>query len=233
MTARILLLEDDADIAANVYDYLTARGYQVDAALNGAIALHLLGQHTFDVLMIDIGLPGISGLEVAHRVRNQLQLTTPILMLTARDTLDDKVAGFGVGADDYLVKPYALKEVELRIQALLKRSQNVVAELRCGELRFTASTGEATWHGEPLNLPPKAMQLLIALLKQQGQLLSREALEIAVWGEAQDNSDTLRFQLSQLRRALTLPDGRCPLQTVHGRGYKLTPLHFIETDDAA
>ncbi len=232
MPARILLLEDDADIAANVYDYLTARGYQIDAALNGAVALHLLEQQSFDVLVFDIGLPGISGLEVAQRVRTQLQLNTPILMLTARDTLDDKVAGFGAGADDYLVKPFALKELELRIQALLKRNQIAVTELRCGDLCFTASTGEATWQGKPLNLPPKAMQLLAALLKQQGQLLSREALEIAVWGEAQDSSDTLRFQLSQLRRALTLPDGRCPIQTVHGRGYKLSPLN-TEPNDAA
>ena len=226
MPARILLLEDDADIAANVYDYLTARGYQVDAALNGAVALHLLEQQSFDVLVFDLGLPGISGLEVAQRTRTQLNLNTPILMLTARDTLDDKVAGFGAGADDYLVKPFALKELELRIQALLKRSQGQVLDaiLRCGELSYDPRTGEAHWQGQILKLPPKTLQLLVTLLMQAEQLVTRERLEIAVWGETQDNSDTLRHHLSQLRRALTLPDGRCPLHTVHGRGYKLLAL---------
>ncbi|MBM5571690.1 MULTISPECIES: response regulator transcription factor [Deefgea] len=229
MPARILLLEDDADIAANVYDYLAARDYQVDAALNGAIALHLLEQHVFDVLVVDIGLPGISGLEVAQRVRTQLKLNTPILLLTARDTLDDKVAGFGAGADDYLVKPFALKELELRIQALRKRSQGQMIDsiMRCGELSYDPRSGEAHWQGQVLKLPPKTLQLLLMLLAHSGQLVTRESLEIAVWGEAQDSSDTLRHHLSQLRRALTLADGRSPLQTVHGRGYKLIELGTI------
>lgn len=230
MPAQILLLEDDADIAANVYDYLAARSYQVDAALNGAIALHLLAQQPFDVLVFDVGLPGISGLEVAQRVRTQLKLNTPILLLTARDTLDDKVAGFGAGADDYLVKPFALKELELRIQALVKRSQGQVLDtiLRCGELTYDPRSGEAHWQGQALKLPPKTLQLLVALLTQAEQLVTRESLEIAVWGEAQDSSDTLRHHLSQLRRALTLVDGRSPLQTVHGRGYKLIALAVAE-----
>jgi DNA-binding response OmpR family regulator len=226
MPARILLLEDDADIAANVYDYLSARDYQVDAALNGAVALHLLEQQSFDVLVFDIGLPGISGLEVAQRVRTQLKLNTPILLLTARDTLDDKVAGFGAGADDYLVKPFALKELELRIQALLKRSQGQVLDaiLHCGQLSYDPRSGDAHWQGKSLKLPPKTLQLLVVLLMQAEQLVTRERLEIAVWGETQETSDTLRHHLSQLRRALTLADGRSPLLTVHGRGYKLITL---------
>ena len=234
MAARILLLEDDADIAANVYDYFSAHGYEVDAALNGAVALHLLDQHRFDVLIFDIGLPGISGLEVAQRARNQFNLVTPILLLTARDTLDDKIAGFGVGADDYLVKPFALKELELRVQALLKRHQTANNTLlRCGELSFNPHSGEAHWQGQALKLPPKTMQLLATLLKHQGQLLSRDWLEMAIWGEVLETSDTLRYHLSQLRRALVLPDGRSPLQTVHGRGYRLLDLHFTAPNDAA
>lgn len=232
MPARILLLEDDADIAANVYDYLSARDYQVDAALNGAVALHLLEQQTFDVLIFDIGLPGISGLEVAQRAREQLKLNTPIVLLTARDTLDDKVAGFGAGADDYLVKPFALKELELRLQALLKRSQAINTQLRCGDLAFDSRTGEAIWQGQTLKLPPKTMQLLAVLLKHTGRLLSREAIEVAIWGEEQETSDTLRYHLSQLRRALTLLDGRCPLQTIHGRGYRLIDLNAPESPHA-
>ena len=223
---RILIVEDDADISANLYDYLAAHGHHVDAALNGLVALHLASSQVFDVIVLDVGLPGIDGLALAQRLRRDARLATPILMLTARDTLEDKLAGFDAGADDYLVKPFALKEVEIRLLALVKRAQGRVVDsaMRLGDLEYDPGRGELRWQGKTLMLPPKPLRLLVTMLERPEHLFSRSELEIAVWGEAQETSDALRTQLSQLRRTLTLEDGRCPLLTVHGRGYKLVKL---------
>lgn len=220
---HILIVEDDADIAGNLYDYLAARGYEVDAAPNGLTALHLLSTQQFDAVVLDLGLPGMDGLTLARRIRQDAKSSVPILMLTARDTLDDKLAGFGAGADDYLVKPFALKEVEARIQALLKRAQGRVVEhaMSFGELSYDPFSGIATWQGKPLKLSPKSLKLLVTMLAQPGRLFAREELEHAVWGQPQASSDTLRSHLSQLRRELALPEEKSMIETVHGRGYRL------------
>ncbi|MGY8525337.1 response regulator transcription factor [Paracidovorax citrulli] len=220
---RVLLVEDDPEICANLYDYLAARGYQVDAAANGLVALHLATSHSFDAIVLDLGLPGMDGITFAQRLRRDARLATPILMLTARDTLDDKLAGFDAGADDYLVKPYAMKEVEARLLALVKRAQGRVVDerLRLGQIEYEPATGELRWQGRLVTLPPKSMQLLVVLLRRPGQLLSRAELEQLLWGAEQDTSDALRTHIAQLRRALQGEDGRSPLVTVHGRGYRL------------
>lgn len=224
---HILIVEDDAEIAGNLYDYFSDRGYDVDAAPNGVTALHLLSTQRFDAVVLDVGLPGIDGLTVAQRIRSDTRSGVPILMLTARDTLDDKLAGFNAGADDYLVKPFALKEVEARITALVKRAQGrvVESEVRVGELSYDPFSGVAAWQGKPLKLSPKSLKLLVTMMGQPGRLFTREDLEQAVWGELQASSDTLRSHLSQLRRELVLPDGRSPIETVHGRGYRLVEHH--------
>lgn len=220
---HILIVEDDATIAENLYEFLAARGYGVDAAPNGLTALHLLATQQFDAVVLDIGLPGMDGLTLAQRLRRDARSPVPILMLTARDTLEDKLAGFEAGADDYLVKPFALKEVEARLQALVRRAHGRTAETlqRLGALEFDPFTGMATWRGQALKLPPKTLKLLQTLLARPGRLFSRDELEQAVWGQPQPNSDTLRSHLSQLRRELTLEDGRSMIETVHGRGYRL------------
>lgn len=224
---HILIVEDDAEIAGNLYDYFSERGYEADAAPNGVTALHLLSTQRFDAVVLDVGLPGIDGLTVAQRIRRDTRSNVPILMLTARDTLDDKLAGFNAGADDYLVKPFALKEVEARIAALVKRAQGRVVEneVRVGELSYDPFSGVAAWRGKPLKLSPKSLKLLVTMMGQPGRLFTREELEQAVWGELQASSDTLRSHLSQLRRELVLPDGRSPIETVHGRGYRLVEHH--------
>lgn len=224
---RILIVEDDADIAGNLYDYFSEKGYEVDAAPNGVTALHLLATQRFDAVVLDVGLPGVDGLTVAQRIRRDTRSSVPILMLTARDTLDDKLAGFNAGADDYLVKPFALKEVEVRVATLVKRAQGrvVETELRAGDLAYDPFSGVVTWQGKALKLSPKSVKLLVTMLAQPGRLFTREDLEQAVWGEPQANSDTLRSHLSQLRRELALPDGKNLIETVHGRGYRLVEQH--------
>lgn len=224
---QILIVEDDATIADNLYEYFVARGYGVDAAPNGLTALHLIATQHFDAAVLDIGLPGMDGLTLAQRIRQDAKSALPILMLTARDTLDDKLAGFGAGADDYLVKPFALKEVEARLVALLKRAQGRVVDTiqRLGELEYDSFSGIASWRGQALKLSPKSLKLLQILLTRPGRLFSRDELEQAVWGQPQASSDTLRSHLSQLRRELTLADGRSMIETVHGRGYRLVEPH--------
>ncbi|HYD61437.1 MAG TPA: response regulator transcription factor [Noviherbaspirillum sp.] len=220
---RILIVEDDADIAGNLYDYLSTKGYEVDAAPNGLVGLHLLSTQSFDAVVLDIGLPGMDGRTLAQRIRRDAKSSVPILMLTARDALDDKLAGFDAGADDYLVKPFSLKEVEARIQALVKRAQGRVVDtgMRFGALSYDPFSGIAAWQDKPLKLSPKSLKLLVAMLRQPGRLFSREELEQEVWGQAQASSDTLRSHLSQLRRELALPEGKNMIETVHGRGYRL------------
>ena len=120
---RILVIEDNSDIAANLGDYLEDRGHTVDFAADGVTGLHLAVVHDFDAIVLDLNLPGMDGIEVCRKLRNEARKQTPVLMLTARDSLENKLAGFDSGADDYLIKPFALQEVEVRLNALARRGK--------------------------------------------------------------------------------------------------------------
>ncbi len=222
---RILIIEDDREIAANLYDYLSGRGHAVDHAADGVTGLHLAVTHDYDVLLLDISLPGMSGLDVCRRLRAEARRDTPVLMLTARDTLNDKLAGFEHGADDYLVKPFALKEVEARLTALHRRHQGRVApsRLQVGGLEFDTETLVVTRAGQGIRLPPKCLKLLETLMRSPHKVFSRAELEQAVWGEELANSDTLRSHLHQLRRAIAVPGQPELVENVHGLGYRLLP----------
>jgi DNA-binding response OmpR family regulator len=220
---RILIIEDDHTIATNLYDYLTARGHTVDAAADGVTGVHLAMGQAFDAIVLDLGLPGIDGIKVCRKLRLDAHLETPVLMLTARDTLQDKLQGFDSGADDYLVKPFALKELEARLHALHKRSRGRVTQKRlvAGDLTLDPQTLEIRFAGKDVKLPPKCIRLLEMMMAQPGRLFSRRELESAVWGDTQETSDTLRTHMHVLRRALVDTGGRDPIETVHGLGYRL------------
>ncbi|MGI9046176.1 MAG: response regulator transcription factor [Burkholderiales bacterium] len=220
---RILIVEDDRDIAANLYDYLESRGHVVDAAADGVTGLHLAATADFDALLLDLNLPVIDGLTLCRRLREDAGRDTPVLMLTARDTLADKLDGFAQGADDYLVKPFALREVEARLLALHKRRSGKVAdpELRVGELVFDTDRLKIVFAGEPVRLPPKSMRLLECMMARPHHVFSRAELELAIWGEEQATSDTLRSHMHTLRRALARAGGFDPIESVHGIGYRL------------
>jgi DNA-binding response OmpR family regulator len=222
---RILIIEDDRTIATNLYDFLTVRGHAVDAAGDGVTGLHLAVSQPFDAIVLDIGLPGIDGLKLCHRLRDQTQLDTPVLILSARDTLQDKLQGFGSGADDYLVKPFALKEVEVRLLALHKRSRGRMSSktLIAGDLSLDPRTLLIRFAGVQVKLPPKCIKLLETMLNEPGRLFSRAQLEDAVWGDAQETSDTLRSHMHILRRTLIECGGYDPIETSHGLGYRLRP----------
>ena len=218
---HLLIVEDDRTIAENLYDYLEARGHQCDYADSIAAASALLTRSKFDALVLDRNLPDGDGLALARRLRAEGR-ATPILVLTARDTLEDKLLGFEAGGDDYLVKPFALQELEVRLLALARRNAARAADpvLRYGALEFRAATQALHLDGRPLALPPKPLRLVAELLAQPERVFSRRELELAVWGHEQDSSDNLRSVLHTLRRALG-DDAPVQVVNVHGLGYKL------------
>ena len=218
---HLLIVEDDRTIAENLYEYLEARGHQCDYADSIAAASALLARSAFDAVVLDRNLPDGDGLALARRLRSEGR-ATPILVLTARDTLEDKLLGFEAGGDDYLVKPFALQELEVRLLALARRNAARAADpvLRYGALEFRAATQALHLDGRPLALPPKPLRLVAELLAQPERVFSRRELELAVWGHEQDSSDNLRSVLHTLRRALG-DDAPIQVVNVHGLGYKL------------
>lgn len=218
---HVLIVEDDRTIAVNIYDFLEARGHQCDYADCIAAAQSSLSRGCFDALILDLSLPDGDGLSLARRLRTENNLL-PILILTARETLEDKLLAFESGSDDYLLKPFALQELEVRLLALVRRSttREATPTLRFGELEFNPVAQEARLQGRLLGLPPKALRLIAVLLAQPNRVFSRRELEISVWGHEQDSSDNLRGILHTLRRALG-EDAPVRVVNVHGLGYKL------------
>lgn len=220
---RILVIEDEAAIAANLCDYLEAKGHVVDAAHNGVTGLHLAVTQDFDCILLDINLPRIDGLSLCRRIREDARRDTPILMLTARDTLEEKLEGFEAGADDYLTKPFALAEVEVRLQALHKRHSGRAAPraLCHGSILFDPVALSVTVNGNAVKLPPKPLRLLELMLSQPERVFSRGDLETAVWGDHLPTSETLRSQMYVLRRAFQTAGANDPVENLHGMGYRL------------
>src|SRR6187431_3311256 len=175
---RILVIEDNSDIAANLGDYLEERGHTVDFAADGVTGLHLAVVHEFDAIVLDLNLPGMDGLEVCRKLRNEARKQTPVLMLTARDSLDNKLSGFDSGADDYLIKPFALQEVEVRLNALSRRGKGVQTRvLNTGDLEYNLDTLEVRREARLLQLNPTALKILQALMEASPAVVTRQELE--------------------------------------------------------
>ena len=219
---RILIVEDNPDILANVLDYLQLKGYTVDCAQDGLGGLHLAVTQTYDLIVLDVMLPGIDGFQICRRLREDARLDVPVIMLTARDTLDDRIRGFGTGADDYLVKPFALSELHARIQAVLRRSRGGRGrELRVGDLSFDVETLQVRRAGRTLKPHPFGLKLLEILMRKSPAVVRREELERELWGDDCPDSDSLRSHIHQLRQVVDKPFGSPLLHTVHGIGYRL------------
>jgi DNA-binding response OmpR family regulator len=219
---RILVIEDEAAIAANVCDFLESRGHVVDAAADGGIGTHLAVTAAFDARVLDLGLPRIDGLALCRRLREDAGRDTPVLLLTARDTLEDKLEGFGAGADDDLTKPFELREGDARLAALHKRRSGRVVprELRHGSIVYDTSTLLGTVGGRPVQLPPTALRLLEALLAQPERVFSRAELQTAVWGDRLPASETLRSQMHILGRAFAAAGAADSGENRHGVGHR-------------
>lgn len=224
---RVLVVEDNPDILANLYGFLEPLGYALDSARNGIAGLDYASKGRYDAIVLDLMLPGLDGLELCRKLRKERQLSTPVLMLTAKDTVADKLAGFDSGADDYLVKPFSMIELDARLKALVRRARNehVDTILEFGDVRFDQRTFQATRQGVRLELTPTGYKLLSALLRAAPQVLTREALEREVWGDEPPDSDALRTHIHALRQALDKPFSTPMLRTIQGIGYCLEKRH--------
>ena len=218
----ILVIEDNPDLVANLYDFFESRGHIVDAAYNGGSGLKLIQQNSYDIVVLDLMLPDMDGLEVCSKLRAQ-GCNLPILMLTARDTLDDKLHGFSSGADDYLVKPFALQELEVRLQALVRRNHGEVSKslLHIADLKLNPATLEVSRAGQKIELPPIPLKILELLMRQSPRVVTRREIERHIWGEDLPETDSLRAHLHTLRSLIDKPFSRQLLQTVRSMGYRL------------
>ncbi len=225
---RVLIIEDDLDIAGNLYEFLEGRGNVVDLARDGVTGLHLAVSGDFDAIVLDLGLPGVDGLGLCRKLRGEAKQDVPVLILTARDLLDDKLAAFECGADDYLVKPFALREVEARLNALVARRRGRVVNrrLRYEAIEYDADKLAVTVDGRSVHLSRKCLRLLEMLIAAPHRVFARAELERELWGDEQPQSDSLRSHMHMLRRALTDTRGHAPIETVHGVGYR-----FAAQDD--
>jgi DNA-binding response OmpR family regulator len=220
---RVLIVEDSPDILANLYGYLEPLGYSLDCARDGFAGLELAAHGAHDAIVLDLMLPGLDGLDLCRRLRRELRRSTPVLILTARDTVEDKVLGLRSGADDYLVKPFSLNELDARLQALVRRSRGLVSAtlLRVGTLRFDPATYEATREGRRLELSPMGYRILGVLMRASPALVTRDTLERELWGDERPSSDSLRTHIHALRQALEKPFAQPMLVTIPGLGYRL------------
>ncbi len=225
-TGLVLLIEDNRGIAEMVGEYLERRGYSVDYAQDGVTGLHLAISNSYDVVVLDLMLPGMDGVEVCRKLRQEAKKSTPVLMLTARDTLEDKVAGLDAGADDYLVKPFEVKELEARVRALIRRDRRLVSQevLRVGDLMLDTATLRVTRNGKDLAVSPIGLKLLQILMRESPRVVSRRDIEREIWGDMLPDSDTLRSHLYNLRKVIDKPFQRALLHTVHSAGYRLADL---------
>lgn len=220
---RVLIIEDNKDLASNMFDFLEAKGHVVDAAGDGITGLHLALVNHYDAIVLDLMLPGIDGITLCRKLREEGGKNTPILMITARDALDDKIAGLEAGADDYLVKPAELREVELRLRVLSRRGSEpvqkqklVVEDLILDPSNFSIRRGNAA-----IAMPPIPYKILEILMARSPKVVSREEIERVVWGESRPDSDSLRAHMHLLRELINKPFERKLLRTMRGFGYQL------------
>jgi DNA-binding response OmpR family regulator len=219
---HLLIIEDNPDLLENLSDFFEAHGHSADLAYNGLSGLRMALDGDYDVIILDLMLPGMDGLEVCSRLRDEAR-ETPVLMLTARDTLADKLEGFGTGADDYLVKPFALPELEARITALVRRGRGRSAgmQLVVSDLRFDLDRMRVERAGRRIELGRIPLRLLELLMRRSPGVVRRDELEREIWGDQPPDSDALRTHMHALRSAVD-QRGELPLvHTLRGIGYQL------------
>lgn len=219
---RVLVIEDHPDLAANLGDFLTAQGHTVDFAADGTRGLSLAQSGNHDVIVLDRMLPGMDGATLCKKLRQQAN-TTPVLMLTALDTVPNRVEGLSAGADDYLVKPFSLSELSARLNALHRRASGWSGggKLQVADLSLDPDTAETHRAGSKLDLTRAERRLLEVLLRRSPKLVTRAELEHALWGDDTPDGDVLRAHMHNLRNAVDKPFAHKLIHTVHGEGYRL------------
>ena len=227
---RILIVEDNIDISENIGDYFELQGHVTDFAMDGIGGLHLALTQDYDAIILDIMLPGMDGLTFCRKLREDGEKTTPVLMLTARDTLDDKLQGFDAGADDYLVKPFELEELNARIQVLVRRAVPARQRLlKIGDLELDLGKMQVKRSGRRIDLNRACIRILTMLMQASPNVVSRKEIEHALWSDMPPGSDALRSHIYTLRQAVDKPFEHHLIQTVHGLGYKLVDSNDLST----
>lgn len=220
----ILIIEDDAEILGNVAEYCTEKGYVVETAENGTdgLKLALSGKHS--CIVTDLMLPGVDGVSIIRRIR-EASIATPVIVLTAKGEISDKVEGLDAGADDYLAKPFSLRELEARIRALVRRGNAASQDhgdrvYQVGPLSLSTATKEVTREGQAIPLSKKHFQLLELLMKNAGRVVSKSEIEAALWVDASDlTSDVVRTHMQMLRAKMDIPFEKGLIRNVRGMGY--------------
>jgi DNA-binding response OmpR family regulator len=223
MHKRILIIEDNPVLVANLFAYLEARSYSLDAAQDGQAGLRSALGSSHDAIVLDWMLPRLDGEEVLKELRAR-GVTTPILMLTARDDLPHKIAGFRAGADDYLTKPFAFVELEVRLDALILRSRGRAQVLVVDDLRFDLATQEVTRGGTALQIFAGGKKLLEELMRSSPAVVSRDRLESTLWGNNPPHRELLRSHMYALRRSVDGPFAAKLIHTVPKLGYRVARL---------
>lgn len=220
----ILLVEDNHHLSEMLGEYLEGKGFEVDYAADGLEGYRLARENTYDVIILDLMLPRMDGLEVCRALREDAHNNTPILMLTARDTLDDKLTGLAAGADDYLTKPFAVQELEARLKSLIRRDKRQMRSggvLQVADLVLDTASLRVSRGNVQLTLSPIAFKLLTILMRESPRVVSRHAIECEIWGDVLPDTDTLRSHLYSLRKIIDKPFDTQLLQTVQGAGYRI------------
>ncbi|GAC33314.1 response regulator transcription factor [Paraglaciecola polaris] len=217
---NVLLVEDDIDLASTIVDYLELETIQCDHASNGLLGLNLIERQPYQVIILDINMPKMDGLTLCALLRER-GLDTPVLMLTARDSLNDKLQGFQVGSDDYLIKPFAMQELVARVQVLARRRSGEVKRLTLSDLVFDLSQRSAFLAQHPLKLSPTALKILEVLMRASPQTVSRQHIMQSVWGDEQPDSNSLKVHIYHLRKALDIHDASVTLETVASVGFAI------------
>jgi two-component system response regulator PhoP len=220
---RLLLIEDDTGLRQGLKRQLEADGYRVDEAGDGEEGLFLAREYPFDLAIVDLGLPKLNGLTIVQRLRGEGR-ATPILILTARSTWQDKVVGLEAGADDYLVKPFEYPELAARVKALLRRSLKATTDvLTLGPVSIDLSTQAVRLAGEPLELTAYEYRLLEYLVRERERVVTRQELSDYLYPHGDDrDSNVLEVLVGRLRRKLDPEGTLAPIETLRGRGYRFT-----------
>ena len=219
MKKQLLVVENDTLMAEAVADYFTGKGWEVQAAGNGADALEIFGQEQFHLVLLDVMMPGMNGFTVCREIRRESDV--PVIFLTARVLEEDRLNGYSMGADDYVVKPFSLPVLYARAEALVGRVwKSGFGRIRAGELSVDVRSHEVWKRGKPLRLPPKEYEILLFFLENPGRVYSRDQLLIRFWGYDFEGSErVVDSHIRKLRRALG--DGGCVIQTVRKTGYRM------------
>ncbi|PSW29942.1 DNA-binding response regulator [Photobacterium phosphoreum] len=219
---KILIVDDNYQIVETIADYLELEGMTADCAYHGQAALTFIENNHYDVIIMDIMMPKIDGIAAVQKIRNELYCGTPILFLTAKDTLEDKVAAFKAGGDDYLLKPFAMEELCLRLYALANRGpRQDIGILKYADIIMNNCSDEVSRDGKTIKLSRIQFKILKVLLHHAPNIVSRQQVIDTIWGEDSPSSDALRSHIYGLRNAIDKGFTTSRLETIHGQGYRI------------